>query len=112
MPKGDLLYLGHMLDVSLQAVAKVENKSREDFDQDENLRLALTHLIQIIGEAARRVSPESRQRYPFIPWTDIIGMRHKVVHDYLGVDFDVVWAVATIDLPELVTLLKPIVPPE
>jgi uncharacterized protein with HEPN domain len=112
MPKGDLLYLGHMLDVSLQAVAKVEDKSRRDFDQDENLRLALTHLIQVIGEAARRVSPESRQRYPFIPWNDIIGMRHKVVHDYLDIDFDVVWAVATIDLPDLITLLKPIVPPE
>lgn len=58
MPQGDLLYLGHMLDVSLQAVAKVEGKTREEFDEDENLRLALTHLIQMIGEAARRMSLE------------------------------------------------------
>jgi uncharacterized protein with HEPN domain len=110
MPKGDLLYLGHMLDVSLQVISKVEGISREDYDQDENLRLALTHLIQMIGEAARRVSEESRQRYPLIPWSAIIGMRHKVVHDYLDIDFDVVWAVAKIDLPELVSLLEPIVP--
>jgi uncharacterized protein with HEPN domain len=111
MPQGDLLYLGHMLDVSLQAVAKVEGKSREEFDEDENLRLALTHLIQMIGEAARRVSLETRQAHPLIPWSDIIGMRHKVVHDYLDIDFDVVWAVVTTDLPVLITLLNPIVPP-
>jgi uncharacterized protein with HEPN domain len=111
MPQGDLLYLGHMLDVSLRAVAKVEGKSREEFDEDENLRLALTHLIQMIGEAARRMSLETRQAHPLIPWSDIIGMRHKVVHDYLDIDFDVVWAVVTTDLPVLITLLKPIVPP-
>src|SRR5215216_2211990 len=107
MPQGDLLYLGHMLDVSFQAVAKVEGKSREEFDEDENLRLALTHLIQMIGEAARRVSLETRQAHPLIPWSDIIGMRHKVVHDYLDIDFDVVWAVVTTDLPVLITLLNP-----
>lgn len=112
MPQGDLLYLGHMLDVSLQAVAKIQGKSRKEFDEDEDLRLALTHLIQMIGEAARRVSSEAQQEYPLIPWTDIVGMRHKLVHDYMDIDFDVVWTVVTADLPELVTLLEPIVPPE
>jgi len=67
MPQGDLLYLGHMLDVSAQAIEKIRDKSREDFDADENLRLALAHLVQMIGEAARRVSSESRQKYPQIP---------------------------------------------
>jgi uncharacterized protein with HEPN domain len=111
MQQGDLLYLGHMLDVSLQAVEKLQGKSREDFEADENLRLALTHLIQMIGEAARRVGPESRQRYSQIPWSDVIGMRHKIVHDYLDVDFDVVWEVVKTDLPELIAQLGPIVPP-
>ena len=111
MPQGDLLYLGHMMDVSLQAVAKIQGKSREEFDEDENLRLAVTHLIQMVGEAARRVSLETTQKLPLIPWSDIIGMRHKVVHDYLDIDFDVVWAVATADLPDLISLLEPIVPP-
>ena len=111
MPKGDLLYLGHMLDVSVQAVDKIREKSRDDFEGDDNLRLALTHLIQMIGEAARRVSPEARQKYPQIPWSDVIGMRHKLVHDYLDVDFDVVWEVITTDLPELIAQLSPIAPP-
>jgi uncharacterized protein with HEPN domain len=111
MPQGDLLYLGHMLDVSVQAVEKIRGKSREDFDGDENLRLALTHLIQMIGEAARRVSVESRQEHSQIPWSDVIGMRHKLVHDYLDVDYDVVWEVVTTDLPELISHLSPTVPP-
>jgi len=111
MPQGDLLYLGHMLDVSIQAVEKIRGKNWEDFDEDENLRLALAHLVQMIGEAARRVSPQSQQTYSQIPWSDVIGMRHKIVHDYLDVDFDVVWEVVTRDLPELISLLLPIVPP-
>jgi uncharacterized protein with HEPN domain len=112
MPQRDLLYLGQMLDVSLQAISKVKGKDRKDFDEDENLRLALTHLIQMIGEAARRLSEETKQNHPLIPWPNIIGMRNKVVHDYMEIDFDVVWSVVTLDLPVLVGLLKPIVPPE
>ncbi len=111
MPQGDLLYLGHMLDVSIQAVEKIRGKDREEYEGDENLRLALAHLIQMIGEAARRVSPESQQKYSQIPWSDVIGMRHKIVHDYLDVDFDVVWEVVTTDLPVLISHLLPIVPP-
>jgi uncharacterized protein with HEPN domain len=111
MPRGDLLYLGHMLDVAVQAIGKLHKKSRDEYDGDENLRLAVTHLVQMIGEAARRVSPEIQQRYPQIPWSDIVGMRHKIVHDYLDVDFDVVWEVVKTDLPDLIAQLEPIVPP-
>ena len=56
MPNDDALYLGHMLDTAREAVSKVQGKTRRDFDQDRNLRLALTYLLQIIGEASRRVS--------------------------------------------------------
>ena len=56
--KDDLVYIGHMLDMARKASEKVKGKSRKDYDEDENLRLALAYLIQIIGEAARRVSPE------------------------------------------------------
>ena len=85
--------------------------ARGAYDADENLRLALTHLIQIIGEAGRQVSREFSEQHPEIPWADIVGMRHKVVHDYLGVDEDIVWQVVTQDLPTLVAALEPIVPP-
>jgi uncharacterized protein with HEPN domain len=70
-----------------------------------------THLIQIIGEAGRQVSREFTEQHPEIPRADIVGMRHKVVHDYLGVDEDIVWQVVTEDLHTLVAALEPIVPP-
>ncbi len=111
MATDDHLYLGHMLDVSKQAMAKVEGLGRGEFDADENLRLALTHLIQMIGEAARRVSPATCASHPQIPWTEIIGMRHKIVHDYFGIDFDIVWEVVTGDLSRLADELNRILPP-
>ena len=111
MSPRDLVYVGHMLDMAKKATNKTQGLSRGAYDADENLRLALTHLIQIIGEAARQVSRAFSDRHPEIPWADIIGMRHKVVHDYLGVDEDIVWQVVTADLPTLVAALEPIVPP-
>ena len=111
MSARDLVYVGHMLDMARKDVGKTQGLSRDAYDADENLRLALIHLIQVIGEAARQVSADFSNRHSEIPWADIIGMRHKVVHDYLGVDEDIVWQVVTEDLPKLVAALEPIVPP-
>src|SRR5712671_2761291 len=107
----DVVYVGHMLDMAKKAVSKTHRLSRGGYDADENLRLALMHLIQVIGEAGRHVSREFSDRHPEIPWADIVGMRHKVVHDYLGVDEDIVWQVVTDDMPKLVAALEPIIPP-
>jgi uncharacterized protein with HEPN domain len=112
MPRDDLVYVGHMLDTARLAVAKVVGVTREVFDEDENLRLALTHLVQTIGEAARQVSPAFHQAYPHIPWAKIVGMRHRVVHGYLHVDYDIVWGVVSVDLPPLIEGLAGIVAPE
>jgi uncharacterized protein with HEPN domain len=65
----------------------------------------------VIGEAARQVSREFTALHPEVPWENIIGMRHKVVHDYLGVDEDIVWQVVTDDLSKLVEALEPLVLP-
>lgn len=106
MSKDDAAYIGHMLETARKAIEKVERKSRADLDADENLRLALSYLIQILGEAAGRVSSAFRKAHAEVPWSEIIGMRHKVVHDYLGVDYDIVWAVVTEDLPVLAGKLE------
>jgi uncharacterized protein with HEPN domain len=97
-----------MLEMACKAIEKVERRRRQDFDADENFRLALACLIQIIGEAASRVSLAFREGHPEVPWSEIIGMRHKIVHDYLGVDYDVVWEVVTADLPVLTRTLAQI----
>lgn len=111
MSQRDLVYVGHMLDLATKAVSKTRGISRQTYDADENLRLALIHLIQTIGEAARQVSREFCDSHPDVRWADIIGMRHKVVHDYLDVDEDIVWQVVTADLPALVRALEPVIPP-
>ena len=90
MSKDDWIYVGHMSDMSRKAVAAIVGKSREAYDRDEILRMALTHFIQVIGEAARKVSPEYQKAHPQIPWHEIVGMRHRIVHDYVRVDEDLV----------------------
>jgi uncharacterized protein with HEPN domain len=111
MSPRDLVYVGYTLDMARKAVSKTQFLSREAYDADENLRLALIHLIQVIGEAARQVSRGFTDAHPDVPWVNIVGMRHKVVHDYLGVDEDIVWQVVTEDIPKLVVALEPLVAP-
>ena len=111
MSPRDLVYVGHMLDMAKKVVGKAAGLSRDAYDADENLRLALIHLIQVIGEAGRQVSKEFSDSHPEISWAEIVGMRHKVVHDYLSVDEDIVWQVVTGDVPKLVAALEPLVPP-
>ena len=105
MSPRDFVYVEHMLDMTRKAIDKTTGVTRDAYDRDENLRLALTHLVQVIGEAARHVSRAFCDEHPDVPWTEIIGMRHKVVHDYLGVDEDIVWQVVTGDLPRLLPVL-------
>lgn len=112
MPKDDLVYLGHMLDTARKARQLAQGKSRAEYDGDEPLRLALAHLLQVIGEAARRVSPAYCQAHPQIPWKAITGMRHKVVHDYMTVDEDVIWDTVTHELGRLAIELEQLVPSE
>jgi uncharacterized protein with HEPN domain len=112
MPKDELVYVGNMLDKAHEALSLVAGKSRQDYDRDTALRLALTHLIQVIGEAARRVSLQFRERHPEIPWDAIAGMRSKIVHDYMNVDEDIVWDSVTQELQPLIEELKKVVPSE
>ncbi len=110
MPKDDLVYVGHMLDTAQKALDLARGKTRRDYDVEEALRIALAHLDQVIGEGARHVSAEFCAAHPKIPWEAIVGMRHRVVHDYLNVDEDMVWQTVRDDLPELVKALGQIVP--
>lgn len=90
MKKDDAVYLGHIIDLGDKISQRVKGKSRDNFDSNEDLRIVLTHLVQTIGEAARRVSPAFQKDHPEVPWSDIIGMRHRIVHDYMDVDEDIV----------------------
>ncbi len=89
-------------------VLKYVPASREEFDTDEVVQAALTRWIQNIGEAAGRLSLELRSRHHEVPWESIIGMRHRVVHDYFSIDLSVVWRACTKDVPALVSQIETI----
>lgn len=110
--KDDMVYFGHMLDTARKVAERTRGLTRERFNANEDLRLALAHLVQVIGEAARRISDEGRLAHPEIPWRQIMGMRHKIVHDYMDIKESILWEVVTKDMPPLLSALERIVPPD
>jgi uncharacterized protein with HEPN domain/predicted nucleotidyltransferase len=110
MNERDVLYFGHMLDAAREALEIARDVDRTGFDTDRTLRLALTHLVQIVGEAARKVSAEGRAAHPEIPWQEMIGRRHVLVHNYEGVKEPKVWETVDEDLPALVAALEAFLP--
>ena len=85
-PPKDLIRLQHMLDYSREALELIQEKSRDELDSNRVLSLALVPLLEMIGEAANRVSAEYQSNYPAIPWTQIIGLRNRLIHGYDAVD--------------------------
>jgi uncharacterized protein with HEPN domain len=88
----------------LEAIGRIEKyakKGRRVFEQNELIETWVVHNLQIIGEAARKLSDDSRAAHPEIPWPQIIAMRNILVHDYFGVDINEVWAAVEKDLPVL-----------
>ena len=102
----DRVRLSHMLEAAEKAVRFAEGTSRTDLDTDEKLSLSLVRLLEIVGEAARAVSQETRDAWPSIPWKAIAGTRDRLIHGYFNVDLDVVSAIVGNDLPALITQLK------
>lgn len=83
MPRHDtILRLRHMLDHAKEAVTTAQGKTRTDLDTDRLLNLGLVRLLEIIGEAASRVPKEERELYPDIPWSEIVGLRNRLIHGY------------------------------
>jgi uncharacterized protein with HEPN domain len=104
--RDDRAALAHMLSHAAEAVEMSSGHTREDLDRDRKLNLSLVRLLEIIGEAANRISPETRQRYPSVPWPAIVGMRNRLIHGYDEVDFDILWDVIQQDLPPLIAELR------
>ncbi len=104
----DEVRLRHMLDHAREARRMVQGKNRSALQNDRMLELALVRLIEIVGEAAARVSPEGCTRYPRIPWPEIVGMRNRLIHGYDQVDHDVLWDTIEYDLPPLISELEAI----
>lgn len=111
-PLDDPDRMGHMLESAEKALRLARGRKRADFDQDELLQLALTRLVEMIGEAASRVTQHTRDRHRELPWGDVIGTRNRIVHDYYLVNLDILWQIVTHDLRPLVESLKRILAPK
>lgn len=105
MRRDDLIRLRHMLDAAQEALTFAQGSCRADLDGDRKLVLALVKAIEIIGEAAYQISPTTRAQLPRIPWEDIIGMRHRLVHAYFDINLDILWQTVQEDLPPLLQAL-------
>ncbi|HUT94556.1 MAG TPA: HepT-like ribonuclease domain-containing protein [Thermoguttaceae bacterium] len=107
MPRhDDSVSLRQMLDHAREAVSFVEGRAREDLDVERVLTLALVQLLQIMGEAAGRVSPSRRAERPEIPWSEIVALRNRLIHGYDTIDLDILWEILTGDLPSLIGALE------
>ena len=95
-----------MIEAAEAAIGFIAGRARSDLDNDSMLFLATIKAIEIIGEAANRLSAGTREGTPGIPWGDIIGMRNRLTHMYFDVNSDIVWQSATEELPELLPKLR------
>lgn len=106
--RDDSVRIRDMLDAAEAAIRVLGDCTAEELEDNEALSLAVPHAIEIVGEAASHVSREFCEAHPEIPWSDVTGMRHRIVHDYYAVDYVRVWITVRENLPPLITSLKAI----
>jgi uncharacterized protein with HEPN domain len=107
----DAIRLRHMLDYAREAIALSQGRTRTDLDVDRLFNLAMTRLVEVIGESAARLSETTKQAYPQIPWAQIIAARNRLIHGYDQINLDILWDIIELDLPPLVAELEPILNP-
>lgn len=104
----DLVYLLDILDAAKLAMTYVRGITKDSFLCDTQCQDSVIRRIEIIGEAARRISQKTKDAHPTIPWYEMVGMRNLMIHEYDDVDLEIVWDTVQRDLPLLVKLIEPI----
>ena len=98
----DTVRLRHMLDAARQVIDFTKDRSREDLETDQMLSLAITRLVEIIGEAAKNVSSDVQLASPDIPWKQIKGTRDRLVHAYFDVNLNIIWQIIDSNLEPMI----------
>ncbi|MCX7839228.1 MAG: DUF86 domain-containing protein [Anaerolineae bacterium] len=96
-----LEYLRHILDEVNYIVEHTRAITRQEFMQDATLRRAVVRSLEVIGEATKHIPNQFRAKYPRIDWRSMAAMRDKLIHDYFGVDYEIVWDVVVHKVPSL-----------
>jgi uncharacterized protein with HEPN domain len=104
----DIIRLQHMLDAARDAVGFAQGRERKSLDSDRQLVMAIVKCVEIIGEAATKISQDTQAKISNLPWLDMINMRHRLVHTYYDINLDVVWTTIQEDLPTLIKALQTI----
>ena len=108
----DEAYLLDILIAARKALKFVEGIDRNEFEENGLIHSAVMRPLEIIGEAASKISKVTRKNNPNIPWADMIGMRNRLIHEYFRIDYDAVWDTIQKDLPQLIAQIEPLVPKE
>jgi len=101
LPERDQVRMQHMLDACRETLRFVRDRTRADLTNDRMLSFAIVRALEILGEAASRVTAETREACPGLPWSSIVGMRNRLIHGYFDIDLDRVWDTVILDLPAL-----------
>lgn len=109
MERNDEKRLTHMLEAAKDAVGFLKDKTRDDLDRDKQLTLSLLKSLEMIGEAASKVSKECQLGCEPIPWDNVIELKQQVVHTYWDIDRDWIWNTVTNDLPPIIKALEHLV---
>ncbi len=102
----DLVRMRHMPDAAREAVELSRGKGPRAIARDRVLSLALVRLLEVVGEAAGRVPDGARQAHPEVPWSQIVGLRNRLIHGYDSVDLEILWRILSDDLPRLIEALE------
>ena len=102
-------YLEDICQAARKALEFVEGVAYEDFLADEKTVYAVVRALEIVGEAAKRIPQDIRDRYPQIPWRSMAGIRDKLIHDYVNVSLEVVWKTLSEDLPTLLPMIERVI---
>ena len=101
MPKHPVEYLRHIADECRFILATTSDISKEEFAKDEVMKRAVVRSLEVIGEASKNISAEAKLKWQSINWKNMAGMRDRLIHDYAGVNYAIVWDVVTNKIPEL-----------
>lgn len=110
MRRDDAIRIRHMIEAAEACERFVTGRRRIELDADLMLRFALVRAAEVFGEAASKVSLETRMSSPSIPWREIVAMRNRLIHAYFDIDHDILWKATTEEIPPLLITLRAILP--